>query len=166
MTVIDIAERLKNAGVVVGLEDGALVFSPAGNIDPGLRAALESQKMYLYSQALELRKQLQVLQHGIQKNPREWGIIHNRLAAQYRIHGPMSNQYTHLVSWLYGCKMLAEALNTVALLPDNAPEERRAHWDTELAYAADWVAKSGGRLVSTCLIWSDINNIVMGIKLM
>ena len=120
----------------------------------------------LNAQALQGSKitaHLHILQRGIQENLGEWQAIHNELADQIKLHGPLGKQHTHLASWLYACLMHAKSLEALSeTLTDNA----REIGNQELEYAEEWVASAENKLVSTCLEWPAVGERVLRLRLM
>ena len=156
-----IEDLLKEKGIKVLLQEGALAFTPAKDVDESLRGMLATEAKTLYRVALEVRDHLQALSRASEANPMAWKALHSRLTRHWPDDPATNRVHAHLVSWSAACLMHTEA--TRALKRTLTPNVRGGRL-ADLSFSSRWIPTAERQLVSTALLWPDIREKIMSLQ--
>ena len=161
--MLAIEDRLKEKDIQVELRDKGLAFIPASNMDDSIRGVLAAEGRGLYRVALEIRDSLQALGLEAEGNPTGWKALHKRLATKWPVDDPYHwDAYGYLVTWSGALLMRTTALSALrhALMRDE-----KAGRLADISFTDRLIPNAERRLVSTCILWPDIREKVMSLRL-
>ena len=153
-----IKEMLEAARAERRAKSAESVESPALSMDSALN---ELNALIAHPYEEEVRGHLQYLRQTSEANPMGWKALHGRLTRHWPDDPARNRVYAHLVSWSAACLMHTEA--TRALKRTLTPNVRGGRL-ADLSFSSRWIPTAERQLVSTALLWPDIREKIMSLR--